>query len=123
VIVYRSLGEFQESGKLARVSLNDFKNHLQEASAEFESISPLLADSRLKSEMRNALASYRDGAFWWQQVDQPRVIHVSSFTPETDRTPADAFLLANAPYTVVIHWRQARKYFQRAVRQAASLSQ
>lgn len=119
VIVYRSLGEFQESGKLARVSLNDFKSHLQEASAEIQSVSSVITDSRLKNEMRNALASYRDGAFWWEQVYQPRVIDVSSLTPETSRTQTDAFLLANAPYTVAIHWRQAHKYLQRAVRQAA----
>jgi hypothetical protein len=117
VIVYRSLGEFQESGKLARVSLDDFKSHLREAGAEVEAISSLLADSRLKNELRNTIASYRDGAFWWQQVYQPRVINVSSLTPETNRTPADAFLLANTPYTVAIHWRQAHKYFQRAVRE------
>ena len=123
VIVYRSLGEFQESGKLARVSLDDFKSHLQEACTEFEAISTFLADTRLKNELRNALASYRDGAFWWQQVYQPRVINVSSLAPETNRTTADKFLLANTPYTVAIHWRQAHKYFQRAVRQAAGLSQ
>lgn len=115
VIVYRSLGEFQEGEKLARVSLDDFKRHLQEASTEVESISSSLADSRLKNEMRNAIASYRDGAFWWQQVDQPRVIHVSSLTAEPNRTQTDAFLRANTPYTVAIHWRQAHKYFQRAV--------
>jgi hypothetical protein len=123
VIVYRSLGEFQESGKLARVSLDDFKSHLREAGAEIQSISALITDSRLKIEMRNAYASYRDGAFWWEQVYQPRVINVSSLTPETSRTQPDTFLLANAPYTVAIHWRQAHKYLQRAVRQAASLSQ
>jgi hypothetical protein len=122
VIVYRSLGEFQESGKLARVSLADFQSHLQEAGLEIESISSLLTDARLKVELRNALASYRDGAFWWQEVYQPRVIDVSSLSLETSRTSSDAFLLANAPYTVAIHWRQAHKYLQRAVRQAASLS-
>jgi hypothetical protein len=123
VIVHQSLGEFEESGKLARVSLDEFKSHLAEATVEVESISLLLSDRRLKNEMRNALASYRDGAFWWQKVHEPKVINVSSLTPETNRTPADAFLLANAPYTVAIHWRQAHKYLQRAVRQAASLSQ
>ncbi|HKP36931.1 MAG TPA: hypothetical protein VJT71_08730 [Pyrinomonadaceae bacterium] len=123
VIVYRSLGEFEESGKLARVSLAEFKSHLQEASREIESISSSLSDGKLKNEMRNALASYRDGAFWWQQVYQPRVVNVSSLTPETNRTPSEAFLLANTPYTVAIYWRQAHKYFQRAVRQAAGLSQ
>lgn len=123
VIVYRSVGEFQESGKLARVSLADFKTHLREASAEIQSISHQITDRRLRTEMRNALASYRDGAFWWEQVYQPRVIDVASLTPETSRTQADAFLFANAPYAVAIHWRQAHKYFQRAVRQAAGLSQ
>ena len=123
VIVYRSLGEFQESGKLARVSLDDFKSHLREASAEVESISSSLTDSRLKIELRNALASYRDGAFWWQEVYRPRVIDVSSLSLDMSRTSSDAFLLANAPYTVAIHWRLAHKYFQRAVRQAAGLSQ
>ena len=123
VIVYRSLGEFQEGEKLARVSLQDFQSHLREAGAEIESISPMLTDSRLKSEMRNALSSYRDGAFWWQQIYQPRVINVSALTAEPNRTQADTFLRANIPYTVAIHWRQAHKYFQRAVRQAAGMSQ
>ncbi|HEY6045179.1 MAG TPA: hypothetical protein VIU65_01170 [Pyrinomonadaceae bacterium] len=122
VIVYRSLGEFQDNGKLAKVSLDEFKSHLREASLEIESISSLLTDRRLQTEMRNALASYRDGAFWWQEVYQPRVIDVSSFSLETSRTSSDAFLQANAPYTVAIHWRQAHKYLQRAIRQAASLS-
>jgi hypothetical protein len=122
VIVYRSLGEFAESGKLARVSLDDFKGHLEEAGVEVESISPLLTDQRLAGELRNAMASFRDGAFWWQRIDQPRVINISSMTPERNLTSADAFLLANAPYTVAIHWRQAHKYFERAVRQAAGLS-
>jgi hypothetical protein len=115
VIVYRSLGEFQESGKLARVSLEDFKSHLREAGAEIQSLSSLMKDGRLKTEMHNALASYRDGAFWWEQVYQPRVVNISSLTPESSRTQPDAFLLANAPYTVAIHWRQAHKYLQRAV--------
>jgi hypothetical protein len=117
VIVHQSLAEFEESGKLARVSLDEFKSHLAEARVELESISSLLGDHRLKNEMRNALASYRDGAFWWQQVYHPRVINASSLTPEPNRTPADVFLLANTPYTIAIHWRQAHKYFQRAMQE------
>jgi len=122
VIVYRSLGEFEESGKLARVSLETFHRDLHEATAEVEAVLPLLTDRHLKTAIRNTLASYRDGAFWWRQVYQPRVVHVSSLTSsERDCTPGDAFLLANIPYTVAIHWRQANKYLQRSTRQAFQL--
>ncbi len=115
VFVYRSLGDFQESGKLARVSFETFRNDLQEVTAEVEPLLSRLPQSRLKNEIRNALDSYRDGAFWWQKIDQPRVVNVSALAfSEPTRTPADTALLANAPYTVAIHWRQAQKYLKRA---------
>src|SRR2546430_13456259 len=122
VIVYRSLGDFEESGKHARVSFEVFKNDLREVSPEVEALAFRLTDKRLQTEMRNTLASYRDGMFWWQQAYQPRVINVSSLSSEPNRTPTDTFLQSNTPYTVAIYWRQANKYLQRAVRQAASLS-
>jgi hypothetical protein len=122
VIVYQSREDFAEGRKLAHVSLDDFKLHLQEARTEVESISPLLTDRRLAGELRNAMASFRDGAFWWEQIDQPRVINVSSMTPEKNRSASETFLLAQAPYTVAIHWRQAHKYWQKALRRFASLS-
>ena len=121
-IVYRSLGDFEENGKLARVSFDTFKSDLDEVSAEVEVILVSMSDPQLKNQIRNALASYQDGAYWWQKVYQPRVINVSSLTGETNRTSADAFLMTNAPYTVAIHWRQASTYLQRAERQVATLS-
>jgi len=119
VLVYRSLGDFEESGKLARVSCETFANDLGEVTAEVEPLLSRLSQSRLKTEMRNALDSYRDGAFWWrkidQQVDQRRVVHVSALAfSEPSRTSSDTALLANVPYTVAIHWRQAEKYLRRA---------
>ena len=117
VIVYRTLGEFEESRKLASVSLATFQMHLREANNEVESVLPRLNDARLKTAISNALASYRDGAYWWEKIYQPRVIHVSEFrSNETDVTPSASFLNANLPYTVAIHWRQAHKHLQRAVR-------
>jgi hypothetical protein len=115
VLVYRSLGDFEESGKLARVSCDAFKNDLHAVTAEVEPLLSRLPQSRLKTEIRNALDSYRDGAFWWQKIDQPRVVQVSAlaFSGAT-RAPSDTALLANAPYTVAIHWRQADKYLKRA---------
>ena len=119
VLAYRSLGEFEENGKLARVSFDAFKNDLQAVTAEVEPLLSRLPQSRLKTEIRNALDSYRDGAFWWQkidhQIDQPRVVHVSALAfSEHTRTSSDTALLANVPYTVAIHWRQAEKYLKRA---------
>ena len=115
VIVYRSLGEFEAGRKLASVSLATFQAHLREATEEVESILPRLTDARLKTSISNALASYRDGAYWWEKIYQPRVIHVSEFrSNENDVTPSASFFHANLPYTVAIHWRQANKHLQRA---------
>jgi hypothetical protein len=115
VLVYRSLGDFEESGKLAHVSFETFRNDLQEVTAEVEPLLSRLPQNRLKTEIRNALDSYRDGAFWWQKIDQPRVVHVSALAfSEHTRTSSDTALLANVPYTVAIHWRQAEKYLKRA---------
>ena len=115
VIVYRSLGEFEAGRKLASVSLATFQAHLREATDEVESILPRLTDARLKTSISNALASYRDGAYWWEKIYQPRVIHVSEFrSNDNDVTPSASFFHANLPYTVAIHWRQANKHLQRA---------
>src|SRR5258708_16026568 len=115
VLVYRSLGDFEESGKLARVSFETFRNDLAEVTAEVEPLLSRLPPSRLKTEIGNALDSYRDGAFWWQKIDQPRVVHVSALAfSEPTRTSSDTALLSSVPYTVAIHWRQAEKYLKRA---------
>ena len=117
VIVYRSLGEFEARRKLASVPLATFQAHLREATTEVESVLPRLNDAPLKMAIRNALASYRDGAYWWEKIYQPRVIHVSEFrSTEADATPSSSFFHANLPYTVAIHWRKANKHLQRAVR-------
>jgi hypothetical protein len=69
----------------------------------------------LKTELSNALASYRDGEFWWQQIDQPRVVNVSALAATgNSRAPSDKALLSTVPYTVAIYWRQANRYLRRA---------
>ena len=119
VIVYRSLGEFEDGQKLARVSFETFKRDLNDVSREVEGLLSRLADSRMKTEIRNALASYRDGAYWWEKIDQPRIVKVSELTrSDADSMPTQTFFLASLPYTVAIHWRQANKHLQRAARQA-----
>lgn len=118
VIVYRSLGDFEANGKLARVSFETFKADLHEVSVEVDAITSRLPASRLKTEICNALASYRDGAYRWERVHQPRVIKVSEFkSTNTEVTPSESFFVASLPYTVAIHWRQANTHLQRAIRQ------
>jgi hypothetical protein len=115
VLVYRSLGEFEANGRLARVSFEAFTDDLGKVTAEVEPILSRLPQGRLKTEISNALDSYRDGAFWWQKIDQPRVVHVSALTStDTNRTPSDTVFLSTVPYTVAIHWRQAGRYLKRA---------
>lgn len=115
VIVYRSLGELEESGKLARVSLPKFAIDFELAVAQVEPLLTQIPPGKLRTEITNTLASYRDGLFWWRQIDQPRVVHVSSLTAnEASRMGSDAALRSTIPYTVAIHWRQARKYLTQA---------
>jgi hypothetical protein len=117
VLVYRSLGDFEGKGKLARVSYQAFRNDLNEVTAEVEAQLARLPESRLKAELGNALASYRDGEFWWQKIDQPRVVNVSALASIRDsRAPSDTALLSTVPYTVAIHWRQAGRYLRSAER-------
>ena len=115
VLIYRSLGDFEESGKLARVSFDVFQSDLEEVMAEVEPILTALPERRGKREIANALYSYRDGLLWWSKIPQRRVVHVSALTfAEATPTRASQAYAATIPYTVVIHWRQAGKYLKRA---------
>jgi hypothetical protein len=114
VISYRSLGELEESGKLAHVSLANFQKDFEMAAAEVNVLLAQIPPGRLRTEIVNALDSYRDGLFWWQQIDQPRVVHVSALSLETNRSRADTTYLSTIPYTIAIHWRQAQKYLNQA---------
>jgi hypothetical protein len=114
VILYRSLGDFETEGKLARVPFRQFANDLQLVTNEVEPMLSRMPQSRLKTEITNALYSYRDGVFWWEKIDQPRVVHISALTSTETRTSSDSAFLASVPYTVAIHWRQANRYLKRA---------
>ena len=115
VLIYRSLGEFERSGKFARVSFEEFKDEWHEVMNKVEQVLTVLPDGKLKREITNSLYSYRDGVFWWSKIHQPRVIHVSNFSfGEVTQKSSDTAYSATIPYTVVIHWRQANKYLKRA---------
>ncbi len=114
VIVYRSLGDFEASGRLAQVSYAKFANDLQAVTNEVEPMLSRMPQGKLRTTITNALDSYRDGAFWWRKIDQPRVVHVSALTASGTRSSSDSAFLASVPYTVAIHWRQANGYLKRA---------
>ena len=115
VLVYRSLGHFEANGKLARVSYQAFRSNLSEVTAEVEKMLARLPQSKLKIELGNALASYRDGDFWWQQIEQPRIMNASA-APATGsiQVPSNVTFRCTIAYTVAIHWRQANRYLRRA---------
>lgn len=116
VIVYQSLGDFEASGKLARVPFPVFKSHLQKASADSEGILSWLPQNTLKVEIGNALHSFQDGAYWWEQIDQPRmVIKVSELVSSNiTKSATDGAFLTTVPYTIAINWRHGSKYLKRA---------
>jgi len=115
VIVYRSLADFQENGKLARVPLQTFQQELNEVTREVEPVIMRMPASKLKMKLRNALDAFRDGAYWWRLVDQPRVVNVSALAlSDISRSSADAAFLQTTPYTVAINWRQAHAYLTQA---------
>jgi hypothetical protein len=115
VIVYRSLADFEDGRKLARMSLRTFEHELVEVNAEVQPLLNEMPAGKLKLQLANALDSFRDGVFWWRQFDQPRVVSVSALAAsEGTRTPADAAFASTMPYTVAIHWRQAHAYLNQS---------
>jgi hypothetical protein len=113
-MVYRSLDQFEADGRLARVTLQTFETELAKVNNELDSLLAEVPAGKFRTEIINAFTSYRDGVFWWRQVDRPRVVHVAALTSEPNRSPADTTYLSTIPYTVAIHWRQAQKYLNQA---------
>lgn len=114
VLDYRSLAEFETNGRIARVSFEIFSEELEVVFLELQPLLRQLPESNFKKQISNALYSYRDGAFWWSRIRRPKVIHGSALSFEATQTLSDSALASTIPYTVVIHWRQARKYLSKA---------
>jgi hypothetical protein len=115
VVVHSSDDAFEGDGKLARVPLETFTVKLNQVTAEVESIISQLSDAKLRSDLNNALYSYRDGAFWWGKLDPQKVVRIANLRAGfTTTTPTERFFKSAAPHRVVMHWRQANKYLRRA---------
>jgi hypothetical protein len=115
VVVQSSHDTFESHGRLAHVPFETFTHKLNHATAEVESTLSQMSDVKLRSHLSNSLYSYRDGAFWWARLDQERVIPIANLRGSfTTTTPAERFFKSTLPDRVVVHWRQANKYLQRA---------
>ena len=114
-IVYRSLGEFEANSRLAVVPLTTFENELREVTDSLREILARLPAGGFKNKLTNSLQTYQDGLYWWRKIDHPRVVTVSALAHEpASVAPSDAAFMATIPYTVAIHWRQARNYLKQA---------
>jgi hypothetical protein len=123
VIVYRSLGDFEEGRALARVSFENFTEHLQKVSPLVRHLLSGLPENRLKLELRNALLSYLDGGFWWSRVYRPAVINVAGARfAEAGQTMLERAYLSTDLYTVAINWRQGSQHLKRAAEMLKALS-
>ena len=121
VIVYRSMSDFEAGGRLARVPLAVFEADLRQVSTELEPLLARMPATKARLELTNALDSYRDGVFWWRQIDQPRAVNVSALAyADSNHTAAETAFLSSIPYTVAIHWRQAEKYLRQAEREISN---
>jgi hypothetical protein len=116
VIVYDSLRDFEGSGLLARVPFETLQRDLLEITPELQKLLLNLPDTALRADLINAFTSYRDGADSWEKFFARRVVNVSDLKSREGDSTSDAAFIAGIPYTVVIHWQQANKYLQRAVR-------
>src|SRR5205814_3779604 len=58
VIVYGSLGDFEDGRKLSRVSVATFEQHFNEACAEVTPLLDEMPPSKFKTQLTNALDSY-----------------------------------------------------------------
>lgn len=116
VIVYDSLGDFEDNGTLARVPYETFQRDLIEITPELQKLLSSLPDAPLRADLINAFASYREGADWWQKISEPRVVNLSDLKSRESDSTSDASFVAGIPYTVAVRWRQANEYLQRAVK-------
>lgn len=117
VLVYDSLGDFEEGGaRLARVPFERFGEELAAVSKDLGRLLAWLPRDDCREEIRKATQSYLDGAWWWSKVQSPQVVNVSnnSFAEPHTAFAARPVNASAARYTVAVHWRQARDYTRRA---------
>jgi hypothetical protein len=115
VNAYPSLGEFEEHGRVALVSFDQLSGDFREVSATVRQLLASLPRSPVYYQLQNALSSYSDGLFYWQQTHgrKEMVVNASNWTAPAANNPR-ALDASTVDYTVVCNWRNARKCLTRA---------
>ena len=92
-----------------------FRHDLHEVSAEAEGVLAWLPQNLLKFEISNALHSFQDSAYRWEQIDQSLVVKLSDLSSNRAyRSSSETALLATVPYAVAVDWRHGSEYIHRA---------
>jgi hypothetical protein len=115
VRAYPSLADFEEGGTLADVSVEEFSARAREAFGTIDHALAALPRGPVRQSIQNARNSYRDGLFWWRK-SAPRRAHTVRADALDAPDPLDAADLdaSAAAYTVVLNWRGASRYTDRA---------
>ncbi len=115
VVVYDSLGDFEEGRELARVPYERFMSELEREAPRLRRILLWLPPGAAREEIRKATQAYLDGAWWWSKTQRPRVVRgAANSYAESDPAIARPVGETSARYTVALHWRQARDFTRRA---------
>ena len=117
VVVYRTRADFEEGGRLARVSFVSFEGRFARAAEQVGTILAWLPETRLRAELRHALRSFADGRFWWARARCARVVEAGGdCLTEAERWRLGAAYPEAASYSVAVNWRNASKHLERAAR-------
>ena len=115
VNAYTSLGDFEEHGRVAEVSFDHLSSDFKTVAAAVRQLLASLPRSLVYYQLQNALSSYADGLFYWQQTYRRKelVVSANNWTAPATNNPRvlDAGVI---DYTVVCNWRNARRYITNA---------
>jgi hypothetical protein len=117
VYEYSSLAEFEEHGRLARVSFEQLSLDVSRVLQKVDRVLDSLPRGPLFYPLYHARNAYSDGLFWWQKTHRrsEMVVNVNSFNAP-DEMKASSIDHDTVNYTVAINWRKAIRHTREAAR-------
>lgn len=110
-----TLADYEAEKRLGKVSPAEFGERLDAASQTIAQSLAWLPESRVKSDLNNALQSYADALWWWQRSDRPLVVSVAGSKFAGQNFAAMSHLPdTQLGYNAVANLRHAREYAHRA---------
>lgn len=110
-----TLADFEEEGKIGKVSPAEFSRQLGAAALVVRQSLAWLPESPLKCEIDNAFQSYADGLWWWQRGERPLVVRAAGGNfAEQNFAAMSRLTNVQLGYNAVVNLRRARQYARRA---------